>query len=131
MERAKRKTSPKKKKTLSEKLRTKSEILAALDKMEFSGPALVSAAQGLADALSGRKKVTLRTFHVASQPEIKPKDVAAIRNKLNVSQAVFAAYLGVRPASVMSWEYGTRQPSGAAKKLLSIARKNPRVLVEV
>lgn len=98
--------------------------------MEFSGPALVSAAQAIADALSGRKKLTLRTFHVASQPEIQPRDIAAIRNKLNVSQAVFAAYLGVRPASVMSWEYGTRQPSGAARKLLSIARKNPRILVE-
>jgi putative transcriptional regulator len=60
-----------------------------------------------------------------------PKDIAAIRNKLNVSQAVFAAYLGVRPASVMNWEYGTRQPSGAVRKLLSIARKNPRILVEI
>ena len=97
MERAGRKTSPRKKKTPSGKLRTKSEILAALDKMEFSGPALVSAAQGLADALSGRKKLTLRTFHVASQPEIQPKDIAAIRNKLNVSQAVFAGYLGSGP----------------------------------
>jgi hypothetical protein len=73
MERAKRKTSPRKKKTRSEKLRTKSEILAALDKMEFSFPALVSAAQGLAIAHSGRKKVTLRTFHVAPQPKIRPK----------------------------------------------------------
>ena len=130
MERAKRKTSPVKKKTPSGKLRTKSEILAALDEMEFSGPALVSAAQRMADALSGRKKLTLRTFHVASPAEIQPKDIAAIRNKLNVSQAVFAAYLGVRPASVMSWEYGTRQPSGAVRKLLSIARKNPKILVE-
>jgi putative transcriptional regulator len=111
------------------KVGTRSEILVALDKMKFSDPALVSVAQGLADALSGRKKVTLRTFQVTAQPEIQPKDIAAIRNKLNVSQAVFAAYLGVISASVMSWEYGTRQPSGAAKKLLSIARKNPKVLV--
>ena len=98
--------------------------------MEFSGPALVSAAQGLADALTGRKKVKLRTFHVSAQPELQPKDIAAIRDKLNVSQAVFAAYLGVRPASVMSWEYGTRRPSGAARKLLFIAIKNPKILVE-
>jgi hypothetical protein len=80
------KTSAGKKKTPSGKLRTKSEILAALDEMEFSGPALVSAAQGLADVFSGRKKVTLRTFHVSSQPELQPKDIAAIRDKLNVSQ---------------------------------------------
>jgi DNA-binding transcriptional regulator YiaG len=30
----------------------------------------------------------------------------------------------------MSWEYGTRRPSGAARKLLFIARKNPKILVE-
>jgi hypothetical protein len=28
------------------------------------------------------------------------------------------------------WEYGTRRPSGAARKLLFIARKNPKILVE-
>ncbi|MFA6271251.1 MAG: type II toxin-antitoxin system MqsA family antitoxin [Candidatus Paceibacterota bacterium] len=61
--------------------------------------------------------------------EIQPKEIAAIRRQLNVSQAVFAAYLGVRSASVMSWEYGTRRPSGAALKLLSIIRQNPSLLI--
>ena len=65
---SRKKDLTRKKKTPSGKLRTKSEILAALDEMEFSGPALVSAAQGMADALSGRKKVTLRTFHVSPRP---------------------------------------------------------------
>ncbi len=118
-----------KKKTPSEKLRTKSEILAALDEMEFSGPALVAAAESLSDALDNSDKITLRHFHVSPKTEIKPKEIAAIRRKLNVSQAVFAAYLGVRPASVMSWEYGTRRPSGAALKLLSIIRQNPSLLI--
>ncbi|MCK9589518.1 MAG: helix-turn-helix domain-containing protein [Terrimicrobiaceae bacterium] len=118
-----------KKKTPSEKLRTKSEILAAFDEMEFSGPALVAATENLSDALDGSEKITLRRFHVSPKPEIKPKEIAAIRRHLNVSQAVFAAYLGVRPASVMSWEYGTRRPSGAALKLLSIIRQNPSLLI--
>ena len=68
----------------------------------------------------------VRTFHVASQPEIQPKDIAAIRNKLNVSQAVFAAYLGVRPASVISWEYGTRQPPEAVRKRYRLREKIPK-----
>jgi len=29
----------------------------------------------------------------------------------------------------MSWEYGTRRPSGAALKLLSIIRQNPSLLI--
>lgn len=121
----------KKKKIASGKLQTKSEVLAALNEMEFSGEALVSAAQEVADIVSGRKKMTLRKFQHASNPEMKPQEISFIRNELNVSQAVFASFLGVRPASVMSWEYGPRQPSGAVRKLLSIAKKNPKILFEV
>lgn len=105
-------------------------MLAALDEMDFSGEALVSAAQEIADVISGRKKMTLRKFQHASNPEMKPQEISLIRNELNVSQAVFASFLGVRPASVMSWEYGTRQPSGAVRRLLSIAKKNPKILLE-
>ncbi|MFZ4116380.1 MAG: helix-turn-helix domain-containing protein [Chthoniobacterales bacterium] len=111
-------------------MQTKSEILAALDEMEFSSDDFVSAAQNIADAVTGRKKVTLRTFQHTSNPEVKPQEVSFIRSQLNMSQAVFASFLGVKPASVMGWEYGTRQPSGAARKLLSIAKKNPKILVE-
>jgi DNA-binding XRE family transcriptional regulator len=80
---------------------------------------------------AGARKSRCGPFMSHRSRKFGPKDIAAIRNKLNVSQAVFAAYLGVRPASVMNWEYGTRQPSGAVRKLLSIARKNPRILVEI
>ncbi len=96
--------------------------------MEFSSTGLVAAAKNLSDSISNGEKVTLRRFHVSPKPEIMPKEIAAIRRQLNVSQAVFAAYLGVRPASVMSWEYGTRRPSGAALKLLSIVSRNPSLL---
>ncbi|MFI0348022.1 MAG: helix-turn-helix domain-containing protein [Chthoniobacterales bacterium] len=130
MEKVENKISLAKKKTVSEKLRTKSEILAVLDEMEFRGDELVAAAQGIADVVSGRKKTTLRTFQHAANPEMKPEEISFIRSELNMSQAVFASFLGVRPASVMSWEYGTRQPSGAVRKLLSIARKNPKILIE-
>ena len=78
----------------------------------------------------GERKLHCGLFTFLPSHELRPKDIATIRDKLNVSQAVFAAYLGVKPSSVMSWEYGTRQPSGAARKLLSIARKNPKILVE-
>ena len=98
--------------------------------MELSSDALISAAQGIADAVTGNKKTTLRTFQHSLNPEMKPLEISTIRKQLNVSQAVFASFLGVRPASVMSWEYGTRKPSGAVRKLLSIARKNPEILVE-
>jgi len=52
-----------------------------------------------------------------------------VREELNVSQAVFAKYLNISPRTVQSWEQGYGKPSGASLKLLSIAKKNPKVLV--
>ena len=49
---------------------------------------------------------------------IKPKEIGGIRQKLNVSQPVFAALLNVPLATARSWEQGKRKPSGAALRLL-------------
>jgi putative transcriptional regulator len=62
---------------------------------------------------------------------LEPREIFGIRSSINASQAVFASYLGVSKAAVAAWEYGQRKPSGAARRLLLIARKNPKILVEV
>jgi len=57
--------------------------------------------------------------------------VAAIRKKTGLSQARFAALLGVSVRTLQDWEQNRRAPSGAARTLLLIAHKNPKALVEV
>lgn len=57
--------------------------------------------------------------------------VTSIREKTGLSQARFAQLLGVSVRTLQDWEQGRRAPSGAAKTLLMIAGKNPRVLLEV
>jgi putative transcriptional regulator len=118
-------------KTRSGKLRTKSEILDALDGMPFDGAHLVSTAGLLAETLQGSGKATLRRVRVPKPTPLAPAQIAGLRERLNLSQAVFAAFLGVRPASVMSWEYGRRTPSGPVRRLLEIATRHPEVLVEM
>lgn len=104
-------------------------MLSALESLEpFSGAALVAAAQEGVKAL--KEKKTLRTFRIDAPLLLAPKQIAGIRLSLNASQGVFASYLGVSKAAVVAWEYGIRQPSGAALKLLSIAKKNPGILAE-
>ena len=58
------------------------------------------------------------------------RDVAALRTSMGVSQAAFARILNVSPRTVQAWEANTRQPSDAALKLLSVAKKHPEALVE-
>jgi len=62
---------------------------------------------------------------------INRPDVAAIRDKTGLSQARFAALLGVSVRTLQDWEQGRRAPSGAARTLLVIADRNPQALLDV
>ena len=62
---------------------------------------------------------------------IKVPPVATIRERTGLSQAKFAALLGVSVRTLQEWEQGRRAPSGAARTLLMIAAKNPHALLEV
>ncbi len=57
--------------------------------------------------------------------------VVRVRLKSGLSQAQFAAALGVSKRTLEQWEQGRRKPSGAAKQLLKIAELHPEVLIEV
>jgi putative transcriptional regulator len=58
-------------------------------------------------------------------------DVASVRKKTGLSQARFAELLGVSVRTLQDWEQGRRAPSGAARTLLAIADKDPKVLLDV
>jgi putative transcriptional regulator len=53
------------------------------------------------------------------------------RQATGLSQAQFAALLGVSLRTLQGWEQGRKQPSGAARTLLAIARANPRAVLAV
>ena len=63
--------------------------------------------------------------------QVPVSPVAAARHGASLNQAQFAALLGVSKRTLQEWEQGRRAPSGAARTLLLIAAKNPRVLVDV
>ena len=102
--------------------------------IEFDAEALVGSVESLAAHVRGERKLTLRTrAMILPEPiePLRPKDVAAIRRRLNVSQSVFAAWLNVPKVTAISWEKGRRKPTGAALRLLDLIRKRPNILEEV
>ena len=76
-------------------------------------------------------KVTLRSVRRDLPRKAVPitaKQIMQIRQRLNVSQTVFAKALNVSPMTAKSWESGRRTPCGAALRLLEIAFRRPDVL---
>lgn len=50
------------------------------------------------------------------------------RMNLGITQARFAEILGVSLRTLQDWEQGRREPSGAARTLLRIAKQNPEAI---
>jgi putative transcriptional regulator len=56
---------------------------------------------------------------------------ARARLKSGLSQAQFAALLGVSKRTIEQWELGRWEPSGAARTLIKIAESRPEILKEI
>ena len=77
-------------------------------------------------------KQTMTKFDDLCLPEIRifqSEDIKALREKLGVSQPVFARYLNTTKSTVSKWEQGDKHPNGIAQKLLNVvADKGLQVL---
>ena len=58
------------------------------------------------------------------------EDISALRRFTGMTQAEFAAALGISIHTLRNWEQGRRYPEGPALALLRIAARHPRVLRE-
>ncbi len=61
---------------------------------------------------------------------VRTVDISAIRRSTGLSQASFAATVGVSVATLRNWEQGHRTPSGPAQVLLNLLERNPRLVEE-
>ena len=57
-------------------------------------------------------------------------NVQKIRDGLGLSQSEFALMIGVSPRTIQNWEQKRREPEGAAKALLRVAARNPKMVLE-
>jgi putative transcriptional regulator len=59
---------------------------------------------------------------------LKAADIKHIREQLNVSQKIFAAYFGISERTLQEWEQGRRHPEGPACTLLLVISHNPQAV---
>lgn len=71
-------------------------------------------------------RVTMAKFDALCLPtvrELTPAEIADLRERHNLSQAVFAHYLSIPTSTVQKWEQGQKKPSGPSLKLLNIVER--------
>ena len=76
-----------------------------------------------------RRSIDPKSFRSA-QKAAWDQSIAAMRQKLGLSQARFAGMLGISVRTLHHWEQGTRTPSGAARVLLRVAALHPEAVLE-
>ncbi len=77
------------------------------------------------EALSYARGGTTKGFVVHVPEQV---DVRAIRRRLGLSQARFAARFGFTLDAVQNWEQGRRRPEGAARILLRVIEHEPQAV---
>ena len=69
------------------------------------------------------EKTTLRMLGRDALPKVadlSPSEIAQVRERAGLSQAVMAGYLNVAVNTVSQWERGEKRPAGASLKLLNL-----------
>ena len=71
------------------------------------------------------EQTTIKMLGRDALPKVKPlspTEIAKLRERAGVSQAVMAGYLNVAVSTVSQWERGERRPTSTALKLLHVVK---------
>lgn len=80
--------------------------------------------------VDGKREVRTRKITIKPVPSFSAIEVKEIRNKVEMTQALFAQMLGVSKKTVEAWEAGTNVPNGSAMRLLQLFAENPTLAKE-
>jgi putative transcriptional regulator len=73
----------------------------------------------------------MRRGEAARVTKVTLPAAAEARARSGLSQLEFAELLGVSARTLQDWEQGRREPTGAARTLLKVASKHPKILREL
>lgn len=104
-------------------------------KKETFGQQLIESAREAVQIERGEREAARITKYTAAEAEVEPPPqyvsgrIKELREKMGLSQPVFAAALNVSTETVRAWEQGKREPDGATLRLLEVAEEHPDILL--
>lgn len=75
-------------------------------------------------AVLGGTRKPARAFH------FEEPNVRLLRRRYGLSQAKFAALMGISVATLRNWEQGRRKPEGSARVLLQVVATHPEAVLD-
>ena len=75
-----------------------------------------------------RRHRTITDVTVSPPPAYGASQVRALRDRLGLSQPLFAQALNVSVGTIRGWEQGARVPDGPSRRLLEVVEQEPKVL---
>ncbi|WP_249672048.1 helix-turn-helix domain-containing protein [Pseudomonas abieticivorans] len=84
--------------------------------------------QGVAEMAAQREgKITLRQHTIEDKPapEISAQEIVALRDKLHMSQSVFARRIRTSTSTLRNWEQEKSKPNAQAALLIKLVEQYP------
>jgi len=86
---------------------------------------LTEGMSALAQTRQGRRTLRTHAVDFKPAPEVTPRELVRVRQRLKVSRGLFAAYLRTNVRTLENWEQGRAKPNAQAALLINLVKRFP------
>ena len=79
----------------------------------------------LAQAREGKRTLRTHAVEYKPAPDVTPKELMRVRERLKLSRTLFAAYLRMNVRTLENWEQGRAKPNAQAALLINLVKQYP------
>jgi len=79
----------------------------------------------LAEARHGKRTLRTHALEFKPAPEVTPRELVRVRERLKMSRGLFAAYLRTNARTLENWEQGRAKPNAQAALLINLVKRFP------
>jgi putative transcriptional regulator len=79
----------------------------------------------LAEQREGKRTLRTHGIEYKPAPTVTPRELVRVREKLNLSRALFAVYLRTNVRTLENWEQGRAKPNAQAALLINLVKLYP------
>ena len=86
---------------------------------------LVEGFDALADQRAGKRTLRTHVLKARPAPKITARELAKVRQDMNLSRGLFARYLRTNVRTLENWEQGRAKPNAQAALLIRMVQRFP------